>query len=167
VSVYRQILGNQPELPVLVNTLRRIFEEWSQVVLTDPTELPSEHLTRLPLDQRVYQVELTSKLFSKLQTAMESLTKARTNKPVVPGTFGTSATVLQSRLDRDFDPPGFLRIKGPRHDNDSHSISEISIIPTRQELLCSVRPFLPGNIPGAPHHCAEGTMERQLDIHFR
>lgn len=66
-----------------------------------------------------------------------------------------------------FDPPGVLSAKGPRHNNDLVSISEINILPTQQEITCSRPPFLPSNgVLDAPHYLDHG-WKRQIDIHFR
>lgn len=41
--------------------------------------------------------------------------------------------------------PGELHPSGPRHDNDKINHLEISVAPTRDEVLCTKRPFLPPN----------------------
>src|SRR4051794_36367181 len=51
-------------------------------------------------------------------------------------------------LKRTYDPPGELSENGPRHNNDFSNISNISIIPTKEEILSDRSPFLPINIPG-------------------
>ena len=45
-------------------------------------------------------------------------------------------------------------------------ISEISIIPTREEILCDRQPFLPSSNPDTPHFLHDG-MDKLLDIQFR
>ena len=42
---------------------------------------------------------------------------------------------------------------------------DIKSLPTRDEVFCSIRPWLPRNAPDAPHHL-QGA-ERLLDTHFR
>lgn len=69
-------------------------------------------------------------------------------------------------LKRSYDPPGELSHRGPRHNNDFSDISKISIIPTQEEILSDRAPFLPTNIPGAPHFLPEG-IARLLDSQFR
>ncbi|CAB5368199.1 unnamed protein product [Rhizophagus irregularis] len=69
-------------------------------------------------------------------------------------------------LKRSYDPPGELSHRGPRHNNDFSDISKISIIPTQEEILSDRAPFLPTNIPGAPHFLPEG-ITRLLDSQFR
>jgi hypothetical protein len=75
--------------------------------------------------------------------------------------------ILAGRLEMNYEPAGHLREDGRRHDNDFADIQLISIPPTQNEMLCPIRPFLPANIPGAPHHREVASMERLLDIQFR
>lgn len=63
--------------------------------------------------------------------------------------------------------PGELREEGPRHDNDFVRIQDIKVAPTAEELLCHVPPFLPANIPNAPHPLPLDSMGRVMDIQFR
>lgn len=63
--------------------------------------------------------------------------------------------------------PGTERPDGPRHDNDHVDINDISIPPTHDELTCAQLPYLPYNLPGAPHSYPSSSMQRLLDIHFR
>jgi GGDEF domain-containing protein len=41
--------------------------------------------------------------------------------------------------------PGELHPSGPRHNNDKVMHEEISVAPTREEALCTQKPFLPAN----------------------
>jgi hypothetical protein len=68
-------------------------------------------------------------------------------------------------IERLIDLPGILSRSGPRHDNDSHIISEIQILPTRGEFLPTRKNYLPFNDPTAPHHLHGAG--RLFDIHFR
>ncbi len=74
---------------------------------------------------------------------------------------------LQAHLLRNYDAPGALRPLGPRHDNDHCDIADIQIIPTHDELVSTAPPYIPVNLPDAPHHLAPNSMERHLDIQFR
>lgn len=80
-----------------------------------------------------------------------------------------SSEALVANLQRicDYDGPGELREKGPRHDNDLVLIKDIRIAPTHQELMCEDDPYLPPNFPGAPHFLEPTSVERLLDIQFR
>ncbi|CAG8662243.1 8370_t:CDS:2, partial [Diversispora eburnea] len=70
-------------------------------------------------------------------------------------------------LKRTYDPPGELSVHGSRHSNDFAEISEISIIPTTDEILCRREPYLPV-ISGDDdlHHLPKGAA-RLLDRQFR
>ena len=54
---------------------------------------------------------------------------------------------------------------GKRHDNDFIEISKISIIPTKEEILCDRQPFLPSSLPNTSHFLHG--MDRLLDTQFR
>ncbi|CAG8719623.1 4995_t:CDS:10, partial [Gigaspora margarita] len=67
----------------------------------------------------------------------------------------------------DYDPPGELSNNGKRHDNDFVEISKISIIPTKEEILCDRDPFLPTtNIDDTLHYLPKGA-RRLFDTQFR
>lgn len=87
-------------------------------------------------------------------------------QPVQSFSNGTHEAIV-SALHTTFDGPGHLREQGQRHDNDFADISEIRVAPTHQELICRLEPFLPANLPDAPHHLPSDSMERLLDIQFR
>ena len=70
-------------------------------------------------------------------------------------------------LEAYYSGPGELREEGPRHDNDFVNIQDIKVAPTDNELLCRLRPFLPANIPNAPHPLPANSMSRLMDIQFR
>lgn len=74
---------------------------------------------------------------------------------------------LQLALLASYIPPGHLRPNGPRHNNDHADIREITVEPSEAELISTITPYLPANIPEAPHHLRTGSMERLLDIQFR
>ncbi|CAB4399021.1 unnamed protein product [Rhizophagus irregularis] len=65
-----------------------------------------------------------------------------------------------------YDPPGKLSKNGRRHDNDFKRISEISIIPTKEEVMCDRQPFLPSSLPNALHFLPD-EIERLFDTQFR
>ncbi|PKY47020.1 P-loop containing nucleoside triphosphate hydrolase protein [Rhizophagus irregularis] len=67
---------------------------------------------------------------------------------------------------RTYDPPGELSKEGRRHDNDFVEIGNISIIPTREEILCDRKPFLPSTLPDSLHFLPYG-VNRLLDTQFR
>lgn len=64
-------------------------------------------------------------------------------------------------------PPGTFRPEGPRHDNDHASIETITIVPTEEEVLCQIPPYLPPNKAGVVAHLPRGSVEAHRDLHFR
>ena len=74
---------------------------------------------------------------------------------------------VMAYLETVYSGAGTERQGGPRHDNDFTDIADIRIAPTHRELVCLDPPFLPANLPNAPHHLEAGSMERLLDIQFR
>ena len=79
---------------------------------------------------------------------------------------------LNEKLDdteRIYDPPGELSKNGKRHDNDFDDfveISDISIIPINDEILCERQPFLPSPLRYSLHFLPDG-MARLLYTQFR
>lgn len=66
-----------------------------------------------------------------------------------------------------YEGPGEERQEGPRHDNDFVDIWRIQIAPTNEELVCKIPPYLPANIPNAPHTFPSDSIQRLLDVQFR
>lgn len=62
------------------------------------------------------------------------------------------------------DMPGVLSEQGPRHDNDCVNISDISILPTLQEIQSSRNEYLPVANPSEWHF---GGIHGLVDRHFR
>ncbi len=67
---------------------------------------------------------------------------------------------LRSAYPRDSIVPS------ERHDNDKKDIPQISIFPTRGELLSDAPKFLPSTDPDQPHFL-HGKIERYIDTNFR
>ncbi|KAG0071814.1 hypothetical protein BGZ89_009347 [Linnemannia elongata] len=66
------------------------------------------------------------------------------------------------------DGPGALAPHGTRNDNDHAMINKINIYPTRDEVLCSLEPFLPLNDDKEPStHFLPPGWSRHLDVHYR
>ncbi len=62
--------------------------------------------------------------------------------------------------------PGDQHPGGPRHSNDKENVAEIDVVPTQDEILCRVQPFLPPNRPGTVLHLPPGPAAH-IDVHFR
>ncbi|OAL52703.1 hypothetical protein IQ07DRAFT_535610 [Pyrenochaeta sp. DS3sAY3a] len=70
------------------------------------------------------------------------------------------SSALRSTYPRDIVVPG------ERHDNDKTDITDISIFPTREEILSDAKEFLPSTDPDEPHFLTS-KLERHIDTHFR
>lgn len=91
----------------------------------------------------------------------EGLTNRRTQQ-VQARNAQVAEQGLIAMLEMNFEGPGILRDLGARHDNDHPSIRDIEVVPTQQELRSHAYPFLPANIPGAPHHLQSDDMASTL-----
>jgi hypothetical protein len=90
-------------------------------------------LTSLSLLQRQLNAQQdTSRVVEQLQAmqAKQQAQQAQQQSAAASGAAGSSPG------------PGELHPSGPRHDNDKVRHLEISVAPTRQEVLCTTRPFL-------------------------
>lgn len=67
---------------------------------------------------------------------------------------------VHSRYPRDIVVPR------DRHDNDKTDITNMSIFPTRGEIFCEAKEFLPSTDPDEPHFLTS-KLERHIDTHFR
>jgi hypothetical protein len=67
-------------------------------------------------------------------------------------------------------PPGELRELGARHDNDKVDFRAIRVLPTADEVMCRIAPYLPLQDASAPHLASPfvaGAVDRHLDVQFR
>lgn len=78
-----------------------------------------------------------------------------------------TADNIVGALFQGYEGPGEERQGGPRHDNDFIEIAQIKIAPTNEELISRIPPYLPANIPNAPHTYPPDSIHRLLDIQFR
>ncbi|QRV86468.1 Zinc finger, NF-X1-type [Ceratobasidium sp. AG-Ba] len=154
----------------LIEQLAKWFYEWESAIESSaPFDDPCQELT--PPTRRFRVSELRKKVEPLLNVI--NRTRVVVHQPSDPqqevqqniAIYRHEATL--ARLQREFQGPGNLRTEGPRHDNDKVEIQEIRIAPTQEELLCRLPPYLPGNIPGAPHQHAAEDVQRLLDIQFR
>lgn len=73
---------------------------------------------------------------------------------------------LEEEVPLEEEPgPGEAHPDGPRHDNDHACYRDISVLPTEQETMCNVNPYLPPGLQGSRH--VSHHVERYLDIQFR
>ena len=137
-----------------------------RVLRTPPTFTDS--ITSMPKDALSFLFRDLGELLEKLLQIVDRETR-RKERPLaapLPRHAIPSEGVL-AFLRAHYIGPGEERPGGPRHDNDFVDISRIRVAPTHQELVCREQPFLPANIPGAPHPFPADSMERILDIQFR
>jgi hypothetical protein len=118
-------------------------------------------------------MKLSNTIRTPLSTNMDRLL-AETAAYLIPISINTKNESLHTDgsmsdhyQQREFliDLPGELSNTYPRHTNDSHLISNIHILPTRDEVVCIRDPYLPINDISAPHFL-DGP-SRLFDIHFR
>lgn len=169
LSKFSEALVKHPVLATLVTSLEEQFATYA-ADLRSLTPTFTESLTRDSLQNRTFIIDNVGKFLANLRKmitrvqaiAFKSLSSTslglRTNLP--------SPAVMEV-LRRFFEPPGEIREGGPRHDNDHAHIQDIRILPTHEELLSPLPPFIPANLAAAPHHLPSGTMNRQLDTVFR
>ncbi|KIP03937.1 hypothetical protein PHLGIDRAFT_129844 [Phlebiopsis gigantea 11061_1 CR5-6] len=157
-----------PKILNLATALAGWFEEWAKDV-TSARPSFRDKITTIELNSRRHIVdhlrEDVQRLVAILRRQTEQQNKSRQPRPSLSAAHRSEA--LASRLLQTYDPPGELRLAGPRHDNDHQSIADIKVIPTLGELRSSHTPYLPPSIAEAPHHLPAWSMERLLDIQFR
>lgn len=159
---------HHPKILNLATALAGWFEEWANDVISARPSF-RDKITTIELDSRRHIVdhlrEDVERLVAVLRRQSEQQTKSRLPRPSLSAAHRSEA--LASRLLQTYDPPGELRVAGPRHDNDHESIADIKVIPTLGELRSPHTPYLPPSIAEAPHHLPAWSMERLLDIQFR
>ncbi|KAF1946092.1 NFX1-type zinc finger-containing protein 1 [Clathrospora elynae] len=62
--------------------------------------------------------------------------------------------------------PREMVVPSDRHDNDKKDIAEITIFPTRDEIVSDAKDFLPYTDPNQPHFL-EDPVQRHIDTYFR
>jgi hypothetical protein len=166
---FKQAIRDHPEIFDLVNNVVAWFDIWSSNVSRLPPRF-DDPITSIPGGRQLMIDQLREDVV-RLQSVVDREYKATASarrsaaKPSISREEKRQALI--SRIKQSYDPPGSLRVDGPRHDNDFEDISNIRIAPTNRELTCPVPPYLPFNLPDAPHHLPANSMERHLDIQFR
>ncbi|KAG8833026.1 hypothetical protein FRC17_000149 [Serendipita sp. 399] len=162
ISRYKSAFRDQQTLLPLAESLSSWINLWKAggFIDTDIDDLHARRVTRDRLDRDLERLLSMATRESKAFTRKSGIHNQN-------GSRGPHSASLIGPLAIHYDPAGNLRPDGPRHDNDIEDIRVTSIPPTEAEMTCKVSPFLPANIPGAPHHLAAESMERLLDIQFR
>jgi hypothetical protein len=162
---YTTSFRDHSTIPTFIQNVISWFEGWSTSThsFDDDWKPESEQM-------REHTISVLRKDLGRLRSIVLRETAAvhRLQTPSIPldNMQGTQAG-LQLMLLASYVPPGHLRPDGPRHNNDHADIREITIEPSEAELISTITPFLPANIPNAPHHLRTDSMERLLDTQFR
>eukprot|EP00210_Caulerpa_lentillifera_P007100 g6793.t1 len=107
---------------------------------------------------RAEQVEKLAKALEDKAKAQKQEAKAKAAAAVKKKAFSIECYQV---------PPGRYRPGGPRHNNDSANIDSINVVPTEEEVLCEIPPYLPPNKAGTVAHLQKGSIEAHRDLHFR
>ncbi|KAI1135213.1 hypothetical protein F5Y05DRAFT_185380 [Hypoxylon sp. FL0543] len=115
----------------------------------------------------VQDADNSSNEFSKLQ-AQKFLQYLRRRLGVgdalAEAKAGKKAPVTRAEFVMKRDLPGRLSADGPRHDNDSENICDITILPTHQEITSTRSEYLPTTDPSSFHLPG---IQGRLDREFR
>ena len=102
--------------------------------------------------------------FMAVQSSLGHIQASFGHGDLLPDQKPVKTIITRAEFKLERDGPGHLSHLGPRHDNDRVNITEIKIMPTSQEILCSRTEYLPTT--NLFDHHARGT-EALLDHHFR
>ncbi|KAF8332045.1 uncharacterized protein EI90DRAFT_3056359 [Cantharellus anzutake] len=165
ISRYKRALIDHANVLKLVDKLLDWFQSWK------PLAEASRHSVQATLDKACTSPKVVEHAHKTLKRLV-SLCQRENIHHVFPGEFTASAHASQpvvnvSVLYLTYEGPGIHRSAGPRHDNDFADIKDIRISPTHDELTSTFSPYLPPNVPNAPHHYPDHSMARLLDIQFR
>ncbi|PKY55180.1 P-loop containing nucleoside triphosphate hydrolase protein [Rhizophagus irregularis] len=158
-------------------TMHKIFHDLQRLKTTYQQTINQQRLFFSSTDPLIDDLETREYFFTILEKEMKTMNKmlnnGRTNlifeqNPDPKDLTRLYYKELARKVDakRIYDPPGELSKEGQRHDNDFVEIDKISIIPTREEILCERKPFLPSTLPDSLHFLPYG-VSRLLDTQFR
>ncbi|RIA80711.1 hypothetical protein C1645_866307 [Glomus cerebriforme] len=156
-------------------TMRKIAHDLQRLMTTYKHSIEQQQLSFTSTDPLVNSLETRKYFFAILEREMKIMYKMLNGLVFKQQNLNAKSKLTQlhykeiarkADVKRTYDPPGELSENGKRHDNDFAKISEISIIPTREEIICDRQPFLPSSLPDAPHFLPSG-VNRLLDTQFR
>lgn len=159
-----------PHLVSLVTNLRVWFDQWTTgISLSSPIfDNPFQDIEAPVRDLHINLLrEKVNRLESIVNRELGKVTRSNSRRNALRAPNASSNEGLVAALHSDYDPPGDLRLDGPRHDNDFVDIENIRIPPTHEELMCRVKPFLPASLVDAPHPAPTDSMQRLMDVQFR
>jgi hypothetical protein len=161
MSRYKDAVATHTSLGEVVTTMQDKFEAWR-------THLAGQDSTATK-EEKEWQNRMLPFIEKNINRLLSILRRTtivqRTHEPTLSSTWDRAVPV--ENLHLLYIGPGTERPEGPRHDNDHVDISDINIAPTHDELTTIEPPYLPYNVPGAPHTYPSNSMQRLLDIHFR
>ncbi|CAE6473590.1 unnamed protein product [Rhizoctonia solani] len=156
-----------PDLRDLAEQMARWFEEWATALRSAPPF--NDECATYDDDKRqlvINNIRADKERVLKIVRREKVLIVDREERPSRQGAT-TEGLIAALQRNCDYDGPGGRREKGPRHDNDKVSITDIRVAPTNEELVCQDDPFLPGNFAEAPHFYDSKSVERLVDVQFR
>ncbi|TDL21593.1 hypothetical protein BD410DRAFT_297523 [Rickenella mellea] len=174
VTRFKHALAMHQSLPDLVRDVANWFDIYVEAISTSPPGF-NDQLAKAPQPAREHlirhmrtNVERIMSIVDREQGLLERSARRQERKEAkLSIEKEKQCDSMITALWNTYEGPGELREEGPRHDNDFAEIEKIRIAPTDQELVCRIPPFLPANIPDAPHPLKSDSMERLLDIQFR
>ena len=155
--------SNLGRIEATLGVMNKVIEVNSTAKVTEGLVTPVEFLDTMLQNARTEALATQwSSIFVYLERAKQRLSQGQAlgehSKPDRMNQ-NTQATFTVAR-----ERPGELSEDGPRHDNDSTDIKDISILPTVQELQCARAEYLPCSDPQEWH--LEG-LRGLIDRHFR
>ncbi|CCA71455.1 related to ECM32-DNA dependent ATPase/DNA helicase B [Serendipita indica DSM 11827] len=166
VQIFKKAPDEHPSLRQMPTQLNRWLEAWLNGLASDPNHGGTYDRQRA-----------ASSIRNDIQRLSTILNRGQAQVAVPDASTTTASTSDRDRVPTNEQqlvllvnvcvPPGHLRPDGPRHDNDHAQIEDILIAPTHKELMSTASSYIPSTVHNAPHHLAEHSMDRLLDIQFR
>lgn len=154
-----------------VDRLVAWIEEWAEDLSSSAPSFDDPLTTR---EHRPFVIRLLKERAQKVSNIIERERAVLNRSSEVRRVRDARNAASRARADnvvgalfQGYEGPGEERQGGPRHDNDFIEIAQIKIAPTNEELISRILPYLPANIPNAPHTYPADSIHRLLDIQFR
>ncbi|KZV95021.1 P-loop containing nucleoside triphosphate hydrolase protein [Exidia glandulosa HHB12029] len=163
---YKQAVSERPEAAAFVQSLATWTRVWTQRVSCKPPTF-TDSILQMPAEVSASILRDLERRTEQVLQIVDRETQKSRKLAVAPVPRAANSEGVLAALQSLYVGPGEDRPDGPRHDNDFKDIANIRVAPTHQELVCRIPPFLPANIPQAPHPHPAESMERLLDIQFR
>ena len=157
------VKSNLGRIEATLGVMSKVIEVNSTAKVTEGLVTPVEFLDTMPQNARTEALATQwSSIFVYLERVKQRLSQGQAlgehSKPDRMNQ-NTQATFTVAR-----ERPGELSEDGPRHDNDSADIKDISILPTVQELQCARAEYLPCS---DPQEWRLDGLRGLIDCHFR